>query len=268
MVNSHMGDRLLPVHQSFLASGKRARSWELGHSFILGSSFLKMLLHEAGFVADEDVKQKISVAFEDCFVSRFTPAKAASHSNPFCPTFGSHLYLRTSFQFSTQKLAEMLYLALVLGRCIKDPMALGAFYGRFTNKLLRLILSPFDFIANVTALLFSSVVRCMCSILHFGISVHLRFRISVHRDRCWFCCGVNMCLTTFVDSFMDHCLGGFVNITILFCFISFACSLTALINYQAFLICSLKTFFCRGKCIFTFNIFVFLFPNVKVTRIT
>ena len=52
---------------------KRTRSWELGHSLKPGSPFLKLLFHKAGFVADQDVKQKISIASEDWFVSRFTP---------------------------------------------------------------------------------------------------------------------------------------------------------------------------------------------------
>ena len=53
--------------------GKRTGSWELGHPLKPGSPFLKLLFHKAGFVADQDVKQKISIASEDWFVSRFTP---------------------------------------------------------------------------------------------------------------------------------------------------------------------------------------------------
>ena len=53
--------------------GKRTRSWELHHSLKLGSPFLNVLFHKTGLVADQDMKQKISVAPEDWFVSRFTP---------------------------------------------------------------------------------------------------------------------------------------------------------------------------------------------------
>ena len=97
MVESHMGDCLLPVQQSFFAPasfslvyssnskyfnsigkeewlpGKGTGSWELRHSLKLDSTFLKLLFHISRFVTDQDVKQKIFVASEHWFVSRLTP---------------------------------------------------------------------------------------------------------------------------------------------------------------------------------------------------
>ena len=72
------------------------------------------------------------------------PAQTACHGNPLGPTPSANLNLRTPTQFSTQELAKVLYLALVLGRGLKDPMALVTSYRGFTNKLLVPILSSFD----------------------------------------------------------------------------------------------------------------------------
>ena len=121
------------------------------------------------------------------------PAKTAGHGDSLGPTLGSHLYLRTATQFSTQELAKVLYLALVLGGSLKDSMALVTSQRSFANKLLIPVLRSFEIIANVTALFFGGVARSMC---FYKINLPLTWfanfinilcsRISVYLQRCWF----------------------------------------------------------------------------------
>ena len=119
------------------------------------------------------------------------PAKTAGHGDSLGPTLGSHLYSRTATQFSTQELAKVLYLALVLGGSLKNPMALVTSHRGFANKLLIPVLIFFETIANVTALFLGGVARCMCFdkinllLTWFANFINiLCSRISVYLQRC------------------------------------------------------------------------------------